>query len=200
MKKIFLLLCVLFLNFSEYKNLDIELHIVNTKIKNREMITFQINNNSNTNYCFIMDTLFPDRGKEYYYYQKQFINPQLLISDSRNKENSFWVKDISYDKKQYEKLKIKKHSLHDKISLIFIKKKSKVKFNLAFDLIQKIDEETIMYYKLNKKEKYKCEIEYFIKQEFIDSKFPKNKIDSIKQKGYKFFIGNLKSNKVPLEL
>ncbi|MCV9928241.1 hypothetical protein OIU83_11280 [Flavobacterium sp. LS1R49] len=200
MRKIFLFLCPLFLNFSEYKNLDIELHIVNTKIKSGEMITFKINNNSNINYCFIIDTLFPDRGSDYYYYQNAFINPQLLISDSKNETNSPWIKEIFYNEKQYEKLEIKKHSLQDKLSLIFIKKNSEVKFSLPFDLAKKIDEGTIMYYKLNNKEKYKCEIEYFIKQEFINNKFSKKRRDSVQHKGYVFFTGSLKSNKVPLEL
>jgi hypothetical protein len=71
---------------------------------------------------------------------------------------------------------------------------------MPFNLVKDIDEETTIYYKLNDNEKYKCEIEYSIKKDFISKRFSNRVIDSVKKKGYKFFTGKLVSNKVPLIL
>lgn len=206
MKTIFISLLIIFFSFPEYNKSDIRLSIINTNIRDNEKITFQIKNNSKINYCFIIDTIFPIRSNDYYHYLNAFINPKLTIYDSQNKINSIWIKDISYDENSQNNTNLnnyghnQKYVKEDKLSLIFVKANTSVKLNMPFNLVVRENKETIIYYKLNDNEKYKCEIEYSIKKEFINKRISSRVMDSIKKKGYKFFIGKIVSNKVPLIL
>lgn len=208
MKTIFISLLIVFFSFPEFNKSDIRLRIINKKLKDNEKITFQIKNNSSINYCFIIDTVFPIRSKDYYNYLKAFINPKLTIYDSQNKINSIWIKDIdiSYNENSQKNTNSNKFGYdqkflkENKLSLIFVKAKTTVNLNMPFNLLVRDSKESIVYYKINNNEKYKCEIEYSINKEFVNKKIPIRVTDSIKNKGYRFFIGSLKSNRVPLFL
>lgn len=61
MKKLFLLIIFLFYLpiYSQVKpQSHLNFKILNTIVKDGEMITFQISNNSNIAYCFVIDTNF----------------------------------------------------------------------------------------------------------------------------------------------
>lgn len=206
MKTIFISLLIIFFSFAEYNKSDIRLRIINANIRDNEKITFQIENNSKIDYCFIIDTVFPIRSTDYYHDLNALINPKLTIYDSQNKINSIWVKDVSHDENSQNNANLdnyghnQKYAKEDKLSLIFVKANSSVKLNMPFHLVVRENKETIIYYKLNDNEKYKCEIEYSIKKDFINKRFSKSVIDSVKKKGYKLFTGKLVSNKIPLIL
>lgn len=206
MKKIFLFLLIIFFNFTKYDKSDISLLILNANVRDDEKITFQIKNNSKNDYCFIMDTVFPERSNDYYYYLNTFINPKLVIYDSQDKINSRWVKDSHYYENSEKNTKFndyehnKRHVGDDKLSLIFVKANTSVKLNMPFNLFIRENSETLVYYKLDNNKIYKCEIKYFIMKEFIGKRISSTVIDSVEKKGYKFFTGKLISNKVPLIL
>lgn len=195
---------IIFFSFTKYNKPDIRLCILNTNIRDDEKITFQIENNSKNNYCFIMDTVFPIRSADYFHDLNALINPKLTIYDSQNKTNSIWLKDVSYDENSQNNTNLnnygrnKKSVKEAKLSLIFVKANSSVKMKMPFHLVVRETEEMIVYYKLNDSEKYKCQIEYSIKKDFIDKRISSRVMDSIKKKDYRFFIGKIFSNKVPL--
>jgi hypothetical protein len=204
MKTSFLALLIIFFSFTEHNKPDIRLSILNTNIRDDEKITFQIENNSKNNYCFLMDTVFPIRSTDYFKDVYALINPKLTIYDSQNKTNSIWLKDVSYDENSQNSTNLnnyshnQKHVKEPKLSLIFVKVNSSVKMKMPFHLVVRETEEMIVYYKLNDSEKYKCQIEYSIEKEVITKRISSRVMDSIKKKDYTFFTGKIVSNKVPL--
>jgi hypothetical protein len=204
MKISFLALLIIFFSFTEHNKPDIRLSILNTNIRDDEKITFQIENNSKNNYCFLMDTVFPIRSTDYFKDVCALINPKLTIYDSQNKTNSIWLKDVSYDENSQNSTNLnnyshnQKHVKEPKLSLIFVKVNSSVKMKMPFHLVVRETEEMIVYYKLNDSEKYKCQIEYSIEKEVITKRISSRVMDSIKKKDYTFFTGKIVSNKVPL--
>jgi hypothetical protein len=204
MKISFLALLIIFFSFTEHNKPDIRLSILNTNIRDDEKITFQIENNSKNNYCFLMDTVFPIRSTDYFKDVYALINPKLTIYDSQNKTNSIWLKDVSYDENSQNSTNLnnyshnQKHVKEPKLSLIFVKVNSSVKMKMPFHLVVRETEEMIVYYKLNDSEKYKCQIEYSIEKEVITKRISSRVMDSIKKKDYTFFTGKIVSNKVPL--
>lgn len=198
------LLIILF-SFPEFNKSVVTLRIINTKIRDNEKITFQIKNNSKINYCFVLDTVSPIRSHDYYHNLSVFVNPKLIIYDSQNKVNSIWIKDVTFDQDALTKTNLNIYGdnqmsvKEDKFALIFVKANTSMVLNMPLNLIVRENDETIIYYKLNDNEKYKCKIEYSIKQEFIKNRISNSVMDSIKKKGYRFFTGKLASNKVSLE-
>lgn len=204
MKYIYLSLFIIIFSLTKNNKSDIRLCILNADIRDGENIIFKIENNSKNNYCFVMDTVFPIRSADYFHDLNALINPKLTIYDSQDKINSIWVKDVSYDENvqnntNFNNFGTNKKSLKEyKLSLIFIKANSSVKMNMPFHLVVRDNEESLIYYKLNDKENYSCQIEYSIKKDFIGKRISTRVMDSIKKKDYRFFIGKIFSNKVPL--
>ena len=197
------------ISFTNYKKPNFNLKILNSEIKNGKFIYFEITNNTNYNYCFVMDTLFLNREYPQYYYLDAFYNPKVVLFENNGAKVSELIKDESMPELSIndstmlgnvnKNIKIKK-IYPDNINLIIVKSHSKIILKINFELVTHLDNESMSYYKLERGVNYYGKIDYLIEQKFIDKRISIKKKDSLQRTGCRFFTGRLFSNKVPLIL
>ncbi|KIA99730.1 hypothetical protein OA88_19485 [Flavobacterium sp. JRM] len=227
MKKLFLLIIFLFCLpiYSQVKpQSHLNFKILNTIVKDGEMITFQISNNSNIAYCFVIDTNYYSR--DFYPNRINFKNPKIVLydNDGNIRGMNVQIKDhisindsIKKDTNETTFLSRKgdtllidefklysdlyKNGFVSTLMIYTVKPKQSLKLRIPFNLVTKYLKDGVHeYYEIDNSKKYNARIEYMIKREYIEKYISKKTIESLENKGYKFFIGNLKSNNVPLKL
>ncbi len=203
----------------------LKLEILNSNIKDGEFVDIKLKNNTKDKYCFILDTLFYSRDR--FSYEQNFHNPIVFLWDNQGKEIPLVteVKDHGHTNDSIHLLNKKGGNFLSKKSDTLIVNEYKMYYNvfkngfvntlniykiepgkslqlkIPFNLVVKyLKDNTHEYYELDKTKKNKGGIEYLIQREYIDKNLSKETIYLLEKKGYKFFTGNLSSNKVPLIL
>jgi hypothetical protein len=208
-KTLCILLLISILGFTNYKKPNFALKILSSEIKNGKLVYFELTNNTNYNYCFVMDTLFLNREYPQYYYLDAFYNPKVVLFENNGTKVSELIKDESIPELSIndstmlgnvdKNIKNKKIN-RENINLIIVKSHSKIKLKIPFELVTRLDNESISYYRLESGVNYYGKIDYLIEQKFIDKRISIKKKDSVQRIGCRFFTGRLISNKVPLIL
>lgn len=218
---IFMIFCQIILND---KNQKINIKILNSELEDGQDVNIEINNNSKFNYCFVIDTSFYIQNR--LSYDGNFDNFSIsLCEDSTGKKISsskevnnhgsfndsiFNQREKSLIKKKNDTLLIDEHIYYRNlyktgfVNTLYVYKiesgkslKLKIPFNLV---IKYMNQGVHQYYEIDRSKKYKAQIEYLIKREYIEKYILKSKIDSLEKNGYKFFTGKIISNKIPLVL
>ena len=178
---------------------QLELYILDKSIKSGQPVNVILINKSKIDFCLVIDTLF-DKSDENYDV-RVFSNPTIWLQDLKGNEipiiRTIYQYHLKIDTLILENKNIGRNSNSMKFIIVKAGKslKLKIPFNLTFKFLK---DDSPVYYEINRSRKYNGRVYYRVSQNFINNNFHKNKIDSIKRKGYKFFIGNLESNKVPL--
>jgi hypothetical protein len=220
--KILLMLVLIFQYTLNLKAQNINLRILNSKLKDGETIDVEIKNNSRYNYCFVIDTLFYIQNR--LSYDGNFDNFSIYLYDDNAKTKIASSKEVNYHrsfkdsafyyrkKNVFEKANdtlviderifyknLYKHGFINGLNIVEIKSGNSFYLKIPFNLvIYYLSQGVYQYYATNRTKSYKIAIEYMIKQEYIYKYISRKKIDSLNMKGYKLFTGTLKSNKVPL--
>lgn len=188
-----IILTIIFVNISmSQKNLEIK--ILNNEIENGKIHKVLLINNSKQKFCFLIDTINYERNLQKYI--PTFHNPEILLRELQDielptfKRGAFdgTIGDYSNTTKKYIKPQ-----------LIFLKAGKILNLKIPFNVISnyKYDGLNPNFYKIDKSKKYFGIIKYIIKTKYIKSILSKKLLDSVIKKGYKFFTGELLSNKVP---
>ena len=196
--------------------------VLNEKsIKNNMFVEIEIKNQTKVNYCIVIDTLYLVNR---FAHEDTFQNP-LIFLENKNKKNIDIIKitnthcgfdSITPEKKIFftkmsgdtllvnERVILKKlfkNGYKSSLNIYQIKSMSNLKLKIPFNLfIRHTKNDELESYDIRKNENYTGKIKYRIQKEYIDKYIPQQTIDSLKNKGYKFFMGKLVSNKVPLVL
>ncbi len=176
-----------------YCQQKIKISIQDDFLSDGKKVNVLLVNNTNFNYCFLMDTINFERDIPYY--KNDFFNPKIILFDKKNHEIPIEMNIILHSKINYDSyLKTQK-----KYNLIIVKKKQKIILKVPFDIIVNYKHhKEPSFYELNKTMSYSGRIEYFVKENFIVNNLKNQKIDSLRKRGIIVFKGNLKSNKVPM--
>lgn len=195
------------LSFTRYKEPNFSLKILSSNIKDGKSIIVELKNNTKYNYCFVIDTLFPYKEYPSYYYLDAFYNPKVVLYNNYNTKVFELIKDESLPQFSINNSAIsEKKSNSDEFinandenfKFIMVKSYSAIQFKIPFKVSTILNNGSLSYYKLEKGVNYYGKIDYLIKQKFIDKRISAKSRDSIHKIGYKFFTGNLVSNKAPL--
>ncbi len=202
---------------------QLKLEILNSYIKDGEFVDIELKNNTKDSYCFIVDTLF--YSKDRFTYDGNFHNPIVFLWDNHGKEipiikevkNHGYTNDsihllnkegTNFLSKKSDTLivdefkmyyNVYKNGFVSTLNIYKIEPGKSLQLKIPFNLVVKYLKDNVHeYYKINKTKKYKGRIEYLIQRKYIEKYISKKTIDSLENKGYKFFTGKLCSNKVPL--
>ncbi len=208
-KILLILLLITILSFTNYTKPNFTLIILSSEIKNGNFIFFEISNNTNYDYCFVMDTLFLNKEYPQFYYLNAFYNPKIVLFENNGTRVSEFIKDESIPELSINNSTIidivdknskNKRTNSENLNLVIIKSHKKIKLKIPFELVTRLNNESVSYYKLKKGVNYHGKIDYLIEQKFIDKRISIKKKDSVQRIGCRFFTGRLISNKVPLIL
>lgn len=208
-KILLILLLITILSFTNYTKPNFTLKILSSEIKNGNFIFFEISNNTNYDYCFVMDTLFLNKEYPQFYYLNAFYNPKIVLFENNGTRVSEFIKDESIPELSINNSTIidivdknskNKRTNSENLNLVIIKSHKKIKLKIPFELVTRLNNESVSYYKLKKGVNYHGKIDYLIEQKFIDKRISIKKKDSVQRIGCRFFTGRLISNKVPLIL
>lgn len=201
--KIFYLAIILSLsgiNTSVIQN-DLELQILDKTLVDGERVNVVIKNNSKNDYCFVMDTVFYERDRPGF--DPSIQNVKIILLDKSNKEVPLLREIYTHDEipsfNDNEYAFKQRRAWSDPFKIIILKSGKTIKLKVPFDLVvsyKYINEPAV--FQIEKNKQYKGRVEYMIKNEYFEKYISEYKIDSLKKKGYKFFTGSLKSNKIPL--
>ena len=203
MKAFVFVLLIFSFGYSQNVKKDFELIISDSYLKDSKLVDVELKNNTKYNYCFVIDTTYERSEPDF---NQTIQNPIVILYDSNMKEVDILLIKIEPDDlpidSSFAFTKIKEFKPWvSPVKVICIKAKKSIYLKIPFDLVIKYKNlESSGIYQINRKKKYFGRIEYMIKQEYIDKYIPQQMIDSLKNKGYKFFTGKLVSNKVPLVL
>lgn len=203
----------------------LKLEILNLYIKDGEFVDIKLKNNTKDKYCFIIDTLFYSRDR--FSYDGNFHNPIVFLWDDQGKEIPIVteVKDHgttndlihllnkkggNFLSKKSDTLIVNEFQMYysvfkngfvSTLNIYKMEPGKSLQLKIPFNLVVKyVKDNTHEYYEIDKTKKYKGSVEYLIQREYIEKYIPKEKVDSLKKKGYKFFTGKLSSKKMPLIL
>lgn len=200
---------------------NLECEILNTSLHDGEFVNIVFKNNTKYKHCVIIDTLFYSKNK--FSYDGNFHNPVLFLYNKKgievpiirevknsgfqydsinliNEKGSFLIKKADTllidENKMYSELN--KNGFINTLTIYKIESGKSLQLRIPFNLIVKYLKDNVHeYYKMDKSKKYYGQIEYLIRQEYIEKYISKEKIDLLKKTGYKIFTGKLVSNKVP---
>ena len=156
-----------------------------------------------------MDTLFLNKEYPQFYYLNAFYNPKIVLFENNGTRVSEFIKDESIPELSINNSTIidivdknskNKRTNSENLNLVIIKSHKKIKLKIPFELVTRLNNESVSYYKLKKGVNYHGKIDYLIEQKFIDKRISIKKKDSVQRIGCRFFTGRLISNKVPLIL
>jgi hypothetical protein len=187
-------IAVVFMVSNCFAQSDIELRIIDSKLENGKWVNFELKNNSKFDYCFVMDTIHFWRD-EPFAEGDVFLNPDVVLYDRKSKRKVTEMISVSTSELNDND---RQSVLHVRPQLITLKKHDTLKLRIPFSLIKKSilyeGDNLHSYYRINKKKKYNGRIEYMINETFIKKYFEQKVLDSLSDKGWKMFIGKLKSN------
>lgn len=216
---------ILFCQFTLTVNAQkINLKLLSSKLENGQYVNIEIKNDSNFDYCFVIDTSFYIQNR--LSYDGNFDNFSISlcevgkgkkISSSKEVNNHRNFNDYSINQTKKEAIEKKndtlliderifyknlyKNGFVNTVKIYKIKHGKSLRLKIPFNLvIEYLNQGVFQYYKIDKSKKYKAQVDYLIKREYIEKYIPKEKIDSLEKKGCEFFTGRLVSNKVPLIL
>ena len=176
----------------------IELYILDDSIQSGKQVNIELRNNSKSNFCFIIDTLFYNSNEDYY--GGTFINPKIFLTDLKGNDLPI-IRGIKDSAQKNDTLKVIDNTSKIGSSLRFfvVKAGKSLKLKIPFNLVVKfLKSKTHEFYEIDKKRKYNGSVIYVINQNFIDRNCSKKQINSLKNNNIVLFNGSLSSNKVPL--
>jgi hypothetical protein len=180
---------------------NFELQILDKHLIDGKCVNVILKNNSKSNYCFVMDTVYYERDRPGF--ETTIRNTKVILLDSKNFEvpllRDVYLHDIDSNSILKNKIYLTKQAWVNPFKILIVKAGKSIKLRVPFDLIIKykfLNEPAV--FQIDKSKKYLGRIEYMIQKTYIEKYISKQKIDSLNKKGYKFFIGSLKSNRVPL--
>jgi hypothetical protein len=216
----YIITILIFITYTFYGQNHKLICVLNEKsIKNNMFVEVEFKNHTKINYCLVIDTLYLINR---FAQEKSFQSPFLFLENKKRKNiDTFTIKqtcamiDTIFNQKDLFRTKqvgdtllvnkrvilknLFKNGYKSSLNIFKIKAKSSLKLKIPFNLFLKyIEDGELKYYDINTKEKYFGRVKYMIKSEYIEKYIPQQKIDSLNNKGYKFFTGKLISNKVPL--
>lgn len=189
--------------YSQNVKKDFELVILDSYLKDYRLVNVELKNNTKYNYCFVMDTTYERSEPDF---NETIHNPKVILYNLKNRKVDILSIKVRPDDPPIDSLfdftKIEEFKpWTSPVKVIYVKAKKSIHLKIPFNLIIKYKNlESPGIYQINRKKKYLGRIEYMIKHEYIDKYIPKEKLDSLNHKGYKFFTGKIVSNKVPLIL
>ncbi|MFV8333287.1 hypothetical protein [Flavobacterium sp. GSP14] len=203
MKAIIFILSIFSFGYAQNVKKDFELVILDSYLKDSRLVNVELKNNTKFNYCFVIDTTYEKSEPDF---NPTICNPKVILYNLKNREVEVLSIKMGTDDPPIDSLldftKIKEFKPWVSLAkVICIKAKKSIYLKIPFDLVIKYKNlESPGIYQINRKKKYFGRIEYMIKREYIEKYIPKEKIDSLERKGYKFFTGKIVSTKVPLIL
>lgn len=184
---VFCLFYVFILNAQ--KNKDLTIRILNKKIVENQNVDFVLKNNSKENYYILIDTLFMADAK---FDNAYFLNPYFVLVDKKNNE----VPKISNISERSIITDLK--TINQSFTLLEIKSNENLFFTLQFKLKRDITAKHTNYFLLDRRVKYYGSIKYKLSKIFVEMGYVKKRIEVLKKKDYKVFIGDIESNKIPI--
>lgn len=207
MSKSFLVIIVLLcLGFIQKKD-NFDFKILSKSLKIGDSISFGLKNNTRESYCFLIDTSFSCVEYPEYYYKGSFFSPKIELYD----KDDIVINEVIFtnsgagnfsreekSKNIYKILGINQNKC-GKLKLLIIKPSEILHFKMPLSFVNFLDESTFKYYALNGNGYY-LQLNYLQEEKFIKERISKKTQDSLANKGIKFFEGQLKSNKIKLNI
>ena len=186
-------------SFTERRNKEkIYIEILNKDtITNGSIVEFKITNNSNKNYCFLIDTVTYKIKTPIPLESTQMRNNIFNLSNDKNEGIVFRFKDDSCEYNE-EMIAFNKKMNYKKTinNLIKVKSKSSFTYKMKFNSNVFYDDYCWGKYILDEKSKYFLNIDI----NYYDIFFNKQMKDSICKSGYKLYTKKLSSQKVPFKI
>ncbi|REG97996.1 hypothetical protein [Flavobacterium aquicola] len=202
MKVLYFIIVLFLFGIKSNKNhSNFELQILDKYLINGKCVNVILKNNSQSNYCFVMDTVYYERDRPGF--EITIRNTKVILLDSKNFEvpllRDVYLHDIDSNSILKNEIYLKKQTWVNPFRILTVKAGKSIKLRVPFDLIIKYKflSETAVF-QIDKNKRYLGRVEYMIQKNYIEKYISKQKIDSLNKKGYKFFVGSLKSNRVPL--
>ena len=191
------------LGYSQNMKKNFELVILDPYLKDHTMVSVLLKNNTKYNYCFVMDTTYERSEPDF---NQTIHNPKVILYDlKKRKVDILSIKgrpdDLPIDSINNLKKTKEFEPWTSLAKIIYVNARKSLYLKIPFNLVRKYKNlESPGIYQVSRKKKYLGRIEYMISCDYISKYISKKKLDSLNQKGYKFFNSEIFSNKVPLLL